>query len=241
MKRLKLICGLALALLTGLAAQPALAQRQHGGAAPSHAPSMRAAPRPAAPARPNARTGGQRAGAYRPGVNARAPQNQARPQGNAGNGGNQNRAGADNRALAGQPPGVRQNLREMSPQEQQRYLQNYERFKSLPPQQQAQIRRNLGQWKNLSPAEQDRLTHSAQIWRNLSPQQRQYVQNNLAPKWERMSPERKQIVTGRLHTLREMSPAERQAALNDPQFMRGLSPDEQSVLRGLDSISPARP
>ena len=41
---------------------------------------------------------------------------------------------------------------------------------------------------------------------------------------------------GRLHTLQQMSPADRQAALNDPRFMQGLSPDEQSVLRGLDSV-----
>jgi hypothetical protein len=71
----------------------------------------------------------------------------------------------------------------------------------------------------------------------MSPQQRQYVQSNLLPKWQRMSPDRKQLVTGRLHTLQGMSPAERQAALQDPQFMRGLNPDEQSVLRGLDSLN----
>jgi hypothetical protein len=49
-------------------------------------------------------------------------------------------------------------------------------------------------------------------------------------------------VTGRLHTLQGMNSTERQAALNDPQFMRGLSPDEQSVLRGLDSLNaPSHP
>lgn len=243
MKQLKLIGGFVLALLTGLAAQPVWAQKQHGSAAPSHAPSMRAAaPRQAAPTRPNVRTGPRpNTPRYNPRPNNAAP-NQPRSQANSGNTRNENRANTENRAIAGLPPGVRQNLRDMSPQEQQRYLQNNERFKSLPPQQQAQIRRNYQQkWNNLSPAEQDRLTHSARIWRSLSPQQRQNVQNNLTPKWQRMSPERKQIVTGRLHTLQGMSPAERQAALQDPQFMRGLSPDEQSVLRGLDSITPGRP
>jgi hypothetical protein len=33
-----------------------------------------------------------------------------------------------------------------------------------------------------------------------------------------------------------MNPDQRAAALNDPRFMQGLSPDEQSVLRGLDSV-----
>ena len=239
MTRLKLLCGLGLALLMGLAAQPALAQRQHGGA-PSHAPSMRAAPRQAAPARPNARAGGQRPGApgtYRPGVNPRLPQSVQRPN-NAGNpAGNANREGG----MRSLPPGVQQNLRELSPQEQQRYMQNSDRFRSLPPQRQAQIRNNLQRWNNLSPTERNAMNDRARTWQRMSPQQRQYVQNNLLPKWQSMSPQRKQIVTGRLHTLQGMSPAERQAALNDPQFMRGLSPDEQSVLRGLDSISPGRP
>ena len=71
----------------------------------------------------------------------------------------------------------------------------------------------------------------------MSPEQRQYVQRSLLPKWQQMSPERKQVVTGRLHTLQGMTPASRQKALNDPQFMHGLNPDEQSVLRGLDSCA----
>ncbi len=236
MKRLRIIGGLALALLMGLAAQPVWAQRQHGSAAPSHAPSMRAAPRQAAPARPNARAGGPRPGAYRPGYNARAPQSVQRSNNAANPAANANQAGMRNLS-----PGVKQNLREMSPQEQQRYMQNNERFRSLPPQQQAQIRNNLPKWNNLSPTERNAMNDRARTWQRMSPQQRQYVQNNLLPKWQSMSPQRKQIVTGRLHTLQGMSPAERQAALNDPQFMRGLSPDEQSVLRGLDSISPGRP
>jgi hypothetical protein len=233
MKRLKLICGLGLALLMGLAAHPALAQRQHGGAAPSHAPSMRAAPRQAASARP----GGQRPRAYRPGVNARPPQSVQRPNNAANSAGNPNREGS----MRNLSPGVQRNLHDMSPQEQQRYMQNNDRFRSLPPQQQAQIRNNLQKWNNLSPTERNAMNDRARIWQRMSPQQRQYAQNNLLPKWQSMSPQRRQIVTGRLHTLQGMSPAERQAALNDPQFMRGLSPDEQSVLRGLDSISPGRP
>jgi hypothetical protein len=130
----------------------------------------------------------------------------------------------------------------MSPQEQERYMQNSERFKSLPPQRQAQIQRNLQKWNNLSPTERNALNDRERAWERMSPEKRQYVQNTLLPKWQQMSPERKQLVTGRLHTLQGMTPADRQAALNDPQFMRGLNPDEQSVLRGLDSLNaPSHP
>jgi predicted Fe-S protein YdhL (DUF1289 family) len=79
-------------------------------------------------------------------------------------------------------------------------------------------------------------------WERMSPEKQQYVQHTLLPKWQQMSPERKQLVTGRLHTLQGMNSTEREAALNDPQFMRGLNPDEQSVLRGLDSLNaPSHP
>jgi predicted Fe-S protein YdhL (DUF1289 family) len=94
----------------------------------------------------------------------------------------------------------------------------------------------LQKYNNLSPTERGALKDRAATWQRMTPDQRQYVQRTLLPKWQQMSPDRKQVVTGRLHTLQQMNPAERQAALNDPQFMRGLSPDEQSVLRGLDSV-----
>ena len=127
----------------------------------------------------------------------------------------------------GQPklPGQwEQRLGQMSPQQQEHFLQNNERFRSLPPDRQQQIRQNLQRYNSLSPAERDRVEHSYQNWQRMSPEQRQYVQRTLLPKWQQMSPDRKQVVTGRLHTLQQMSPADRQAALNDPRFMQGLSP-----------------
>jgi hypothetical protein len=79
-------------------------------------------------------------------------------------------------------------------------------------------------------------------WERMSPEQRNYVQKTLLPKWQQLSPDHKQFVNDRLHTMPGMTPEDRQKALNDPQFMRGLSPGEQSVLRDLDSVcNPANP
>src|SRR5271154_1513399 len=255
MKRVKIICGLALALLMGLVAQPALAQKPHASA-PSHSPGIHARPRPGAARRAN-RNANQAArlhpgaahapNAVHPPDNANAAHAQESTGENAHSPANPNTPGAagadrEGRGLGGLTPGVRQNLRDMSPQEQERFLQNNERFKSLPPQRQAQIQRNLQKWNNLSPTERNAMNDRARAWERMSPEKRQYVQSTLLPKWQQMSPERKQLVTGRLHTLQGMSPADRQAALNDPQFMRGLNPDEQSVLRGLDSLNaPSHP
>jgi uncharacterized protein DUF3106 len=151
-------------------------------------------------------------------------------------------ADREGRGLGGLSPNVRQKLQEMSPQEQDRFMQNNERFKSLPPQRQAQIRNNLQKWNNLSPTERNAMNDRQRAWEHMSPEKRQYVQSTLLPKWQQMSSERKQVVTGRLHTLQGMTSEDRQAALKDPEFMRGLNPDEQSVLRGLDSLdTPSHP
>jgi Protein of unknown function (DUF3106) len=249
MKRVKIICGLALALLMGLVAQPVLAQKPHASA-PSHPPGMHAGPRPGAARHPNRnanQAGRPHPGTAHPPSNpnaAHAPQNHpsVNPNNSATNAAGGAGAERDGRALGGLSPGVRQNLREMSPQEQDRFLQNNERFKSLPPQRQAQLRNNLQKWNNLSPTERNAMSDRQRAWERMSPEKRQYVQSTLLPKWQQMSSERKQLVTGRLHTLQGMSPTERQAALDDPQFMRGLNPDEQSVLRGLDSLNaPSHP
>jgi hypothetical protein len=54
---------------------------------------------------------------------------------------------------------------------------------------------------------------------------------------QQMPPARKQAINSRLHALQDMTPGEREKALNDPQFMRGLSPDEQSTVRDLNSLT----
>jgi hypothetical protein len=70
----------------------------------------------------------------------------------------------------------------------------------------------------------------------MTPEQRQYVRNTLLPKWQAMPPERRQAINRHLAMLRNMSPATQEAALNDPRFTEGLSPDEQSMLRELNSL-----
>jgi hypothetical protein len=54
-----------------------------------------------------------------------------------------------------------------------------------------------------------------------------------------MTPERRQAVNGKLHTLQGMSPADRDKALNDPKFMEGLNPDEQSMVKSLSTLRSA--
>jgi len=246
----------ALALLVGLAA-PCVRAQKHGGGGGHAAPHGSAPPRQNVgrpPANhPNARVearapqaGGAARGeagnanAYHPPANAEqnVGAGAQRPAGNPQQGGTAN---ANERSMSKLPPKWAENLRDRSPEEQERFMQNNERFKSLPPAQQAQIRQKLKDWNNLSQTEQNAMRDRQETWQRMSPEQRQYVQKSLLPKWQSMSADRKALVTGRLHTLQQMNPDQRAEALNDPRFMQGLSPDEQSVLRGLDSVRNPNP
>lgn len=146
------------------------------------------------------------------------------------------------RGLAGLPPKWVENLREMSPEEQEQFMQNNQQFQNLPPQRQEQIRKNLQNWNRLPPVQRDALRDRAAVLEKLTPQQRVYVRNVLLPEWQQMPQDRKQAINIRLRKLQGMTPSERQAFLDDPRFMQGLSPSEQSVLRDLNSLrNPANP
>lgn len=210
---------LVLALLAGLAAKPSMAQTR-GAAGPPPAPKVQA-PRPPqnAPRPPN----GQNKGSPKPGG-----------RGNKGQG--------VGRGMAGLPPKFVEKMRDMSPEEQERFMRNNQRFQSLPPQRQAEIRKNLQMWNRLSPTEQNAIRDRERRWEQMSPEQRSYVQNVLAPKWQSMPPQRRQLINGRLHVLQGMTTQQAADAMKDPRFLQGLSPDEQSMLRDVYSLrSPPLP
>jgi hypothetical protein len=140
------------------------------------------------------------------------------------------------RAIEGLPPVWVQKLRDMPPEQQQRFLENNEQFKRLAPERQEQIRRNLDNWNKLPPEEKQATVEREQVLERMTPEQRAYVRDTLLPKWQGMPQDRRQVINRHLATLRNMSPATQQAALSDPKFMQGLSPDEQSMLRDLNSL-----
>lgn len=140
------------------------------------------------------------------------------------------------RTMEGLPPKWGEQLRDMSPEEQQQFMQNNEQFQHLPPERQDQIRRNLQRWNSLSPEQKQKARQAEAALERMTPEQRQYVRNTLLPKWQAMPLERRKAINRHLAMLRNMSPATQQTALNDPQFMQGLSPDEQSMVRELNSL-----
>ena len=128
------------------------------------------------------------------------------------------------------PPKVFQRLQEMPPDKQERFLQNNERFRNLPPDQQARIRQRLQAWNKLDPAQQQEFRERQRIWEQMTPDQRREVQQTLLPRWQQLPQFRRQVIMQRLHQLRDLSEPERQAKLNDPGFVGGLSLEDREML-----------
>ena len=212
--------GLAAALLAGIVCLPAYAQRTYERGDGESRPVFREI------AQKNAQQK----------MNQRA-QVRAQMRANAQNRENAVPKGQANlRTMAALPPKWVEQLRDMSPEEQERFMQNNQLFQSLPAQRQQQIHQNLQKWNNLSPTERNAIREREHVFESFSPEQRQHLQGEILPKWQQMTPDRRQVIIGRLHTLHSMPPEDREAALNNPRFMQGLSPDEQSVLRDLSSL-----
>lgn len=134
------------------------------------------------------------------------------------------------------PPRWVERLQEMTPAEQEKFLSNNARFRSLPAEQQAQIRQRLQTWNNLPPAERQTLMQRERILEQMTPEQRRYVRETLMPEWQNLAPARRQVVLGKLRDLRGLNDSERAAKLNDESFMSGLAPNERQMLRDLSNL-----
>src|SRR6267154_1090055 len=116
------------------------------------------------------------------------------------------------------PPNAREGSRDFTPEERQRFQRDEKRFKQLPPQQQQALR--------------DR----AQVWQRMTPQQRDHVRNEVLPKWQQIPPDRKRAIQQRLGVLKNMPESARNQHLNDPNFTRGMSQEDQATLRDLSHL-----
>jgi hypothetical protein len=115
-------------------------------------------------------------------------------------------------------PDVRDRFRNMTPQERQRLAQNEQRLRNLPPVQQEQLKQR------------------AQVWQKMTPEQRDHIRNDVLPKWKQMPPPRKQAIQQRLRVLQNMPESARNQRLNDPNFTRGMSEEDQGTLRDLSHL-----
>ena len=114
-------------------------------------------------------------------------------------------------------------LQDMSPAEKQKVLQNNEKYNRMSPQKQQEIQDAYRNWKKLTPEQQS------------------HIRNDLAPKWQQMPLQRQKAIRQRLGVLQNMPESARNQHLNDPNFTRGMSEEDKSMLRDLSHMHVGAP
>ncbi len=232
--RIRVQFGVALLAVVGCVAVAgsAWAQKQHADRPPQTHPAQAHPPnqnhdnnRPPANAnRPAAPNNGAQSQHIAPQASY---SNSFRPNGNAGNLNNRQQLG-----VGAARPWV-DTMRELSPAQRERVLQNSRAFQSLSIDKQNKIRQQFNQWDHMTPQQRNSLRQNEQTWRELTPSQRDYIKNNVLPKWRQMPWDRQQVMKQKLGVLQNMPESARNQRLNDPNFTRGMSDDEKSMLRDL--------
>jgi len=128
-----------------------------------------------------------------------------------------------NRPPSAYTPPPQKKLNQLSPQEQRKVIENYNRQ------------------RNLSPADRQEIKKREETFSRLTPEQKDHVRNDLAPKWKQLPPDRQRAIQQRLGVLQNMPESARNQHLNDPNFTRGMSEEDKAMLRDLSHLHVGAP
>jgi hypothetical protein len=214
----------------------AWAQKPHLDRPPQSHPA--AAPAPAHPQNQTPKQDPNRPPAnanHPPAANGNSPQSHIAPQANFNNRPPNGGAKLNPRQQigVGAPRPWVDTMRDLSPAQRERVLQNSRAFQGLSIDQQNKIRQQFNQWDHMSTQQQSKLRENENTWRNLTPKQRDHIKNDVLPSWKQMPWDRRQVIKQKLGVLQNMPESARNQRLNDPNFTRGMSDDEKSMLKDL--------
>jgi len=124
-------------------------------------------------------------------------------------------------------------MRDLSPGQRENVLQSSRAFQNLSPEQQSKIRQQFNQWDRMTPQQRSDQRTKEDTWRQMTPAQRDHIKNDVLPKWKQMPWDRQQVMRQKLGVLQNMPESARNQRLNDPEFTRGMTDDEKSMLHDL--------
>ena len=124
-------------------------------------------------------------------------------------------------------------MRGLTPQQRERVFQKSPAFQSLSPDKQSKIRQQFNQWDHMSAAQRADLQTKERAWMNMTPEQRDHIKNDIAPKWRQLPWDRQQMMKQKLGVLQNMPESARNQRLNDPNFTKGMTDEEKSMLHDL--------
>src|SRR6266566_967885 len=67
-------------------------------------------------------------------------------------------------------------------------------------------------------------------------EKQKHIRNDVLPKWQQLPPDRKRAIQQRLGVLKNMPESARNQHLSDPNFTRGMTDEDKSMLRDLSHL-----
>jgi Protein of unknown function (DUF3106) len=128
----------------------------------------------------------------------------------------------------------------LTPEQQQKELENLPGFRDLPPQSQQRLRNQLTQLNNMPPEQRRRMLQRNEAMEHLNPTQQQQVRNAVG-QFNSLPIDRRRLVARAFRDLREMPPPQREALLNSDRTRSEFSDQERSTLSGLLAAEPYVP
>jgi Protein of unknown function (DUF3106) len=128
----------------------------------------------------------------------------------------------------------------LTPEQQQKELENLQGFHDLPPQSQQRLRNQLTQLNRMPPEQRRRYLERNEAIEHLNPAQQQQFRNAVG-EFNTLPIDRRRLVARAFRDLREMPPPQREALLNSDRTRAELSDHERATLSGLLAAEPYVP
>lgn len=154
-----------------------------------------------------------------------APRAQAKPRAN-GN-------GKARKAPPQLGPAPLEQLRRMSPEDRQRFLN------SLPPGRRQRLQERLNQYDQLPAQQRQRLQRTYEKFQQLPPQRQEEMRQGFRG-FSQLAPDRRQALREEMRNLRSMTPAERRKRINSREYQQQYSPEERGIIDQMTQLAPNR-
>ncbi len=128
----------------------------------------------------------------------------------------------------------------LTPEQQQKELENLPGFHDLPPQSQQRLRNQLTQLNSMPPEQRRRMLERNEAIEHLNPAQKQQFRSAVG-EFNSLPIDRRRLVARAFRDLREMPPQQRDALLNSDRTRAQFSEQERATLSGLLAAEPYVP
>ncbi len=165
-------------------------------------------------------------------------QERQQQQHNGGNGSNANRPPASNQTVTpntNRPPERAHNEQNLN-RPPNAYTPPARNFNNLSPQEKQRTLQNYQNYQKLNPGQRQQMQESARNWNQLTSEQKNHIKNDVLPRWQQLPPQRQRAIQQRLGVLKNMPESARNQHLSDPNFTRGMSEEDKSMLRDLSHL-----